>query len=131
MSNLKTGFVYINGTAFPYPSYESGLQHAITVVDGARMADGVFRGKKIGRDQMKIEMKWPILTPEQWSSMCRIFDQSFTFQLRYFDMVYNTWRTRTCYVGDRKAQPFLVGDDGRPKYWRDCQANVIDTGEGE
>ena len=127
---MYNGFVYINEVEFPYPSYESGLQHAVTTVDSARMADGVLRAKKIGRDQSKVELTWAALTAEQWSKMLKIFRDNFYFNIRYFDMVENDWITRRFYVGDRSAQPFMVDKNtGRPRYWLNCQANVIDTGE--
>lgn len=127
---MYNGFVYINDEEFPYPSYESGLQTTITTVDSARMADGVLRAKKIGRDQSKVELTWAALTAEQWSKMLKIFKDNFYFNIRYFDMVENDWITRRFYVGDRSAQPFMVDKNtGRPRYWLNCQANVIDTGE--
>ena len=94
------------------------------------MADGVLRAKKIGRDQSKVELTWAALTAEQWSKMLKIFKDNFYFNIRYFDMVENDWITRRFYVGDRSAQPFMVDKNtGRPRYWLNCQANVIDTGE--
>lgn len=127
---MYNGFVYINDEEFPYPSHESGLQTTITTVDSARMADGVLRAKKIGRDQSKVELTWVALTAEQWSKMLKIFKDNFYFNIRYFDMVENDWITRRFYVGDRSAQPFMVDKNtGRPRYWINCQANVIDTGE--
>lgn len=127
---MYNGFVYINDVEFPYPSHESGLQHTITTVDSARMADGVLRAKKIGRDQSKVELTWSALKAEQWSEMLKIFRDNFYFNIRYFDMVENDWVTRRFYVGDRTAQPFMVDKKtGRPRYWLNCQANVIDTGE--
>ena len=127
---MYNGFVYINDVEFPYPSNERGLQTTITTVDSARMADGVLRAKKIGRDQSKVELTWAALKPEVWSKMLKIFDENFYFNIRYFDMVQNDWITRRFYVGDRSAQPFMVDKEtGRPRYWINCQANVIDTGE--
>lgn len=127
---MYNGFVYINDVEFPYPSHESGLQTTVTTVDSARMADGVLRAKKIGRDQSKVELTWAALTAEEWSKMLKIFRDNFYFNIRYFDMVENDWITRRFYVGDRSAQPFMVDKKtGRPRYWINCQANVIDTGE--
>lgn len=127
---MYNGFVYINNVEFPYPSYESGLQTTSTTVDSARMADGVLRAKKIGRDKAKVELEWAILTPEMWSKMLKIFDENFYFTIKYFSMVENDWETRKFYVGDRTAQPFMVDKaTGRPRFWRNCKANVIDTGD--
>lgn len=123
------GFIYINDVPFPYPSKDSGLQTVVTLVNSARTADGVLRGEKIGRDQSKVELTWAILTPDQWSQMLQIFDQNFTFTIRYMDMVSNNWKTRTFYVGDRKAQPYMVDPTtNRPMFYKNCVANVIDTG---
>lgn len=126
---MANGFIYINGVAFPYPDKDSGLQQVSTIVDSARTADGVMRGERIGRDMGKLELTWSVLTPETWSKMLQIF-QNFTFSVRYLDMVTNDWVTRKFYVGDRSAQPFLVDPDtGRPKYYLQCKANIIDVGE--
>ena len=73
---MYNGFVYINEVEFPYPSNESGLQTTITTVDSARMADGVLRAKKIGRDQSKVELTWAALKPEVWSKRLKIFDEN-------------------------------------------------------
>ena len=123
-------FIYLNGLAVPYPYYESGLQTTATLVDGARMADGVFRGKKIGRDQSKVELKWAALTPEVWSSILSVLANSFVVSVQYYDMVIDGWNTRKMYCSDRTARPFMVDTNtGRPKYYLDCAVNLIDTGE--
>lgn len=128
MVNKPRGFIYINGVAFPYPDRESGLQSVQTIVDSARNANGVMVGERVGRDMGKIELTWSVLTPEMWSQMLQIFS-NFTFSLRYLDMVTNDWVTRTFYVGDRSAQPFLCDPEtGKPKYYLNCKANVIDVG---
>lgn len=128
MADKPRGFIYINGVAFPYPDRESGLQSVQTIVDSARNANGVMVGERVGRDMGKIELTWSVLTPEMWSQMLQIFS-NFTFSLRYLDMVTNDWVTRTFYVGDRSAQPFLCDPEtGRPKYYLNCKANVIDVG---
>ena len=83
---MANGFIYINDVAFPYPDKDSGLQTVSTLVNGARTADGVMRGEKIGRDQSKIELTWNVLTPEVWSNMLKLFE-NFYFTIRYIDMV--------------------------------------------
>ena len=126
---MANGFIYINNVAFPYPDRESGLQQISTIVDSARTADGVMRGERVGRDMGKIELTWNVLTPEVWSQMLQQFNE-FTFSVRYIDMVSNDWVTRTFYVGDRSARPFMVDPEtNKPKYYLDCKANIIDVGE--
>ena len=125
----KTGFIYINGTAFPYPDKDSGLQSVQTIVNSSRNANGIMVGERIGRDMGKLQLTWSVLTPEQWSSMLQIFN-NFTFTIKYIDMVTNDWTTRTFYVGDRSAQPFLIDTEtNKPKYYLNCKANVIDVGK--
>lgn len=114
----------------PYPKYESGLQQISTIVDSARTADGIVRGVKVGKDQSKVNLTWAKLSPAEWSTILTFFDNNFKFKCRYIDMVSNSWVTRIFYVGDRQAQPFLVDKTtNRPKWYLNCQANVIDTGE--
>lgn len=56
-------------------------------------------------------------------------DGDFAVNFSYFDMVTNDWKTRIFYVGDRTAQPFMVDKaTGRPRFWINCKANMIDTG---
>ena len=122
-------FLKINGYDVPYPSSDSGLQTIATVVDGGRMADGVFRGQKIGRDQSKVELTWRVLTPEQWGRILSIFNNNFVVSVYYLDAVSNGFVTRNMYVGDRSARPFMWNAaTNRPKYYLDCKANLIDTG---
>lgn len=112
----------------PYPSNASGKQIQSTMVNQARTADGVMRGEVIGT-VAKVELKWRVLTPATWSALCAFFDKHFTFSCEYYDMVSGSYSTRTFYVGDRSAQPFIVDSaTGIPKYWLDCQANVIGVG---
>lgn len=128
MVDKPRGFIYINDVPFPYPSKDSGLQSVQTIVDSARNANGIMVGERVGRDMGKIELTWSVLTPETWSEMLKLFG-NFTFNLRYLDMVTNDWVTRTFYVGDRSAQPFMCDPEtGRPKYYLNCKANVIDVG---
>lgn len=126
---LANGFIYINGKAFPYPDKDSGLQTIATLVNASRTADGVMRGEIVGRDQSKIELTWNVLTPEVWSMMLQEFE-NFYFTVRYIDMVTNDWKTRKFYVGDRSARPYLIDPEtNRPRYYVQCKANIIDTGE--
>ena len=62
----------------PFAGYESGKQIISTMVDQARTADGIVRGSVIARAN-KIELKWAVLTPETWSSICTFFDKHFYF----------------------------------------------------
>lgn len=113
----------------PFAAYESGKQTIATMVDQARTADGIVRGTVIAKAS-KVELKWAVLTPEKWAQICSFFDRHFYFDAYYYDMSTNAFTTKTMYVGDRSAQPFLMDSfTGKPKYYLNCQANIIGIGE--
>jgi len=113
----------------PFAAYESGKQTIATMVDQARTADGIVRGSVIAKAN-KVELKWAVLSPEVWSNICTFFDKHFYFNATYYDMQTNSMQTKTMYVGDRSAQPFLMdGVTGKPKYYLNCEANIIGVGE--
>lgn len=113
----------------PFAAYESGKQTIATMVDQARTADGIVRGSVIAKAN-KVELKWAVLSPEVWSDICTFFDKHFYFNATYYDMQTNSMQTKTMYVGDRSAQPFLMdGITGKPKYYLNCEANIIGVGE--
>lgn len=134
MSVERTGnFITLSSGAdsiqIPFAAYESGKQSIATMVDQARTADGIVRGSVIARTN-KIELKWAVLTPESWANICRFFDKHFYFDARYWDMSANTFQTKTMYVGDRSAQPFMIDSvSGKPLYYLNCEANIIGVGE--
>ena len=113
----------------PFAAYESGKQTIATMVDQARTADGIVRGSVIAKAS-KVELKWGVLTPETWASICDFFDKHFYFDATYWDMSLNDFVTKTMYVGDRSALPFLIDSQtGKPTYFLECQANIIGIGE--
>ena len=113
----------------PFAAYESGKQIISTMVDQARTADGIVRGSVIARAN-KIELKWAVLSPEVWSDICKFFDKHFYFNVHYYDMAANAFRTKKMYVGDRSAMPFKINaTTGKPLYYLECQANIIGVGE--
>lgn len=113
----------------PFAAYESGKQTIATMVDQARTADGIVRGSVLARAN-KIELKWAVLSPEEWARICSFFDRHFYFNATYWDMAKNTFQTKTMYVGDRSAMPFKMDSTtGKPLYYLECQANIIGIGE--
>ena len=113
----------------PFAAYESGKQIISTMVDQARTADGIVRGEVIATAP-KHELKWRVLSPEKWSEILTFFDKHFYFNATYTDMVTNSTVTKTFYVGDRSANPFIIDTaSGKPRYYLDCQANIIGIGD--
>lgn len=126
----KGKFASLNSLDVPMPKLDSGRQQRVTLVDSARTADGVLRAQKIGRDQSKVEMTWAAMSPSDWATILQFFDANFYFQFTYMDMVTNSWQTHKFYIGDREATPYFVDPvTGKPKFYKDCRANVIDCGE--
>ena len=134
MSVEKTGnFITLSAGGdtlqVPFAAYESGKQTIATIVDQARTADGIVRGSVVAKAN-KVELKWGDLTPGTWAQSCDFFDRHFYFSATYLDMRTNSMQTKTFYVGDRSATPFLMDAvTGIPKYWLECQANIIGVGE--
>ena len=134
MAVEKTGtFVTLSSggetLTLPFASNESGVQTIATMVNQARTADGIVRGEVIAVAN-KIEMTWRVLTPETWSSICSFFQRHFYFNATYWDMQTNSMQTKTFYVGDRSAMPFMIDSvTGKPQYYLDCKANIIGIGE--
>ena len=113
----------------PYAGDNSGTQTIATMVNQARTADGIVRGEVIATAP-KHELKWRVLSPEKWSEILTFFDKHFYFNATYTDMVTNRTVTKTFYVGDRSANPFLIDQaSGKPRYYLDCQANIIGIGD--
>ena len=114
----------------PNPDNPSATNLIATLVNSARNANAIVTAQKIGRDQEKTEMTWNYLEKEEWEELLRFWDQNFFFEFTYYSRVEGVKSTRKFYIGDRQDQPFQVDEEGIPIAYRDCKANVIDTGEG-
>lgn len=121
--------IYINGHKYPNYDVGPGLTIATNVSDG-RNAYGEFVGRRVGRDQDKIDgLQWSFLDAETWSSILKEFSQ-FVAVVKFPDMQNNCWKTERMYPGNRTAEP--VEEDpvtGLPTYYRNCKVNIIDCGE--
>lgn len=126
MQSLTTGET-IN---LPNPDMDSAGNIISTLVNSGRNANAVVTAQKIGRDQEKTEMKWNYLEKEDWEAMVRFWDANFFFNFTYYSRVDGRKISRKFYIGDRSDKPFQVDDNGQPLAYKDCVANVIDTGEG-
>jgi hypothetical protein len=114
----------------PNPDNPSAENLISTLVNSGRNANAIVTAQKIGRDQEKTTMTWSFLNKEEWEELLRFWNKNFFFNFTYYSRVEGRRITRKFYIGDRKDKPFAVDEDGIPIAYRDCSANVVDTGEG-
>lgn len=114
----------------PNPDNPSAENLISTLVNSGRNANAIVTAQKIGRDQEKTTMTWSFLNKEEWEELLRFWDKNFFFKFTYYSRVKGQRITRKFYIGDRKDKPFDIDFDGTPIAYRDCSANVVDTGEG-
>ena len=126
---MQNTFITVNGSRYPYPSIESGLQTQSTLVSGGLNNEGVFIGQRVGRDKSKVELEWKIMDAQTWTSLLQQFEHKFVSAIEYYDMAKGAVIVRYMYVNDRTASPFRI--DSATGIWliaRDCKLNLIDTG---
>lgn len=114
----------------PNPDNPSAENLISTLVNSGRNANAIVTAQKIGRDQEKTSLAWNYLNKEEWEELIRFWDRNFFFNFTYYSRVKGERITRKCYIGDRKDKPFDIDHDGLPTAYRDCSANIVDTGEG-
>ena len=114
----------------PNPETTSGKGTIATMVNSGRNASAVVTAQKIGRDQDKSELTWKWLSKAEWESLLQFWDTNFFFNFTYYSPVAGVKITRKCYISDRKFQPFEIDNNGNPTSYKNCSANIIDTGEG-
>lgn len=114
----------------PNPDNPSAENLISTLVNSGRNANAIVTAQKIGRDQEKTTMTWSFLNKDEWEELLRFWDKNFFFKFTYYSRVKGQRITRKFYIGDRKDKPFDIQSDGTPVAYRDCSANVVDTGEG-
>lgn len=114
----------------PNPDQDSAENLVATLVNSGRNTLAVITAQKIGRDQEKTTMAWSYLSKTDWETMLRFWDNNFFFMFYYYSRVQGTRISRKFYISDRKDKPYDIDDYGIPTAYKDCTANVIDTGEG-
>ena len=127
--DVQNTFITVNGSRYPYPDCESGLQTQSTNVSGGLNNEGIFIGQRVGRDKSKVELKWTIMEAQTWASLLQQFERKFVSAVEYYDMAKGAGIVRHMYVNDRTAGPFRI--DPATGIWliaRDCKLNLIDTG---
>lgn len=121
-------YIYVDGEEFPYP--ERGLNIIVTTpVNSARDTKAEVVGQRISRDQYKINnLKWTMLSAEQWSFILKKFRKGFGVPVTFPDPITQDWITLKMYPGDRSAEPYWIDDEDKPTRYRNCKVNIIDCG---
>lgn len=113
----------------PNPDQDNGLKFTVaTFVDSARNAKAVVTAQKIGRDQIKFELNWTLLSVTEWESLMAFWDQNFFFDFTYTDTS-GVSATRKCYISDRKYGYLNITTTGKPTAYVNCSVSIVDTGE--
>lgn len=127
---MQNAFITVAGVRFPYPNKESGLQTQATLVSEGKNSKGVFIGRKVGRDQSKVELEWSSMNAQVWASLLQLFKSNFVNPVEYYDMTEGKVITRRMYVSDRTAMPKRINPQtGEWVEAKNCKLNLIDTGE--
>ena len=121
--------IYINGHRYPNYDVGPGLIIATNVSDG-KNAYGEFVGRRVGRDQDKIDgLQWSFLDAKTWSDILKEFD-AFVATVRFPDMKTGTWKTERMYPGNRTATFAEIDPVTElPTRYKNCKVNLIDCGE--
>jgi hypothetical protein len=120
-------FIKINSYELPCPARGINFQYQ-QLVDSERNAMGVMVGQKINRRLIKLDgVKWPFLTDAEWS-LILIEIEKFRGTLTYWDSRLQGFYEMEVYWGDATGVPEELDSEGRIIKWRDCQCNIVDTG---
>lgn len=114
----------------PNPEVSSADGLIATIVNSGRNANAVITAQKIGRDQDKTSMKWSFLHKDTWEALLQFWDANFFFNFTYYSPVAGTKITRKFYISDRTYKYYDIDENGNPTAYKECDAKVVDTGEG-
>jgi len=127
-----------DGTTYVFPDTSSYIATSADAVDQGRNAEVRVIGDIVREDITKIEVEWKVLSPEDYSDICKLFKSNhggkFFIDIEYFDMTENDWRRKTFYPNDRKASIYSTAailkenrlDDGRPAFYTNVSLHLIE-----
>lgn len=124
-------FISVGGIALPAPALGSGKVSISTLVDGGRNTQGLFVGSVIGNDKLKLDLSWKVLDPVQFQNLLKIWDRQqggrFVNTFHVYDPRIGAWRDIEMYVGDRSGTPYVVDENGVPKFYTEISANLVEV----
>lgn len=93
--------IVVNGVTLPQPySYEWSLQD-ISAPNAGRTEDTLMHKDRIGQKR-KLQLSWKTKDTAVTSQILTAFQPEYV-SVRYFDLLENSYATRTFYVGDRQG----------------------------
>ena len=124
--------VSIRGVAIPASSVYTGyVSTSATFVDNARNLEGKVVGQVVRSNVKKIELRWNIITPENWAMVCSFFDESqggsFSNMVTFWDQDTNSWITREMYASDRTSGVWLRRAGGAMRYLTNARIALIEV----
>lgn len=109
MNNFKGYYLKINGNTFDNPAIaREGLKvlpKLVQVTDAGRVASGKLIIKELPHKPAKLEITFPIMTPQQFQTYYEIISSSMYLQVEYYDHGDDTYYTRTMYHTDLSYTP--------------------------
>lgn len=113
------------GTAIKEPSEYEALTADIVKLEETE--SGRLSGGVVVRDVAKITMKWKVLTPSEWATICGQVGDFFQ-NYKFWNQSLNTWIVREMYPSDRKSGVFKRSSTtGELEYLEGCSVSLIDT----
>ncbi len=117
--------ITFNGTSIVCPSVQDyeGQQ----LVDSARNALGEVVAQKINRRQVKLNLEWKVIYPDDLRTILNLIEE-FSGTARYYDPKEGGFISRQMYWGDYSVSTYWVDQNGKPKMLTGLKTSLIDMG---
>lgn len=117
-----TNILVVEGIALPDPSEMTPSDYDLS--ESERNAKGKMVAQIIREDIHKLEIKWKLLKPEEYTLIRKAIKKKFDLSVTYITPETGTKQSLSMYVGDRKT-PIYTYRDGEPVY-KNASFNLIE-----
>lgn len=111
MSNFRGYYMQINGCTFQRPAMSREgfkvLPKLVEVTEAGRLASGKLSIKELPHKPAKLDITFPIMTPEQFQYYYGIISSSMYLQVEFYDEGEDQYYTRTMYHTDLQYTPVI------------------------
>lgn len=120
--------IYINEHIYPAPNM--GLGFTIkSNIETKLNANHTLIGQRLGKDIHElVNPVWQMLDASTWANMIKEFNETTCAEIRFPNMMTNTWQTRYMYAQEQSAEVQDVNAQGMPIRYRNCTMTLIDSG---